>query len=608
MSRRIACVYLPELPLQLLLRRHPDWRGMPSAVVDRDHAQGVLVHVNETARNTRILPGMRYGAALSLEAQLRAAPVEAGVVNTAIGNLTRTLHAFTPGVEPASDMPGAFWLDASGLTPLYPSLDGWARRVHTCLTGDGWDASLVVGFTRFGAYVVACALAPCAERTGRSSGEPAPRAGRTGRSSDEPAPRAGRTGRSSDEPAPRAGRTGRSSGEPAPRAGRTGRSSDEPAPCAGRTGRSSDEPAPCAERTGRSSGEPAPRAGRTGRSSGEPHASVVVFPSPAAEAKQVRRVPLERTGIDVRARDRLARLGIHTVGTFIALPAAGIRRRFGEAAAALHRQASGEDDTPIQPLPPCEPVAVSAHIDHPETRLDRLIAVTGKYLHALMRRMNESGQHLADVTITLSFDNGRSVREHLRPASPTPDTPRVLNLVRLRLESLALPAGVVDLHIEATGVPEHTVQSDLFATRPARDLEAAARALARIRADLGEEAVARAVLRDAHLPEARFAFEPVERIPVPAPRGVSLPPRVRRILARPVAFSATRERNAGARIVAHIDEGRIRETHGPFSVSGGWWQREVHREYYYVRTADGRVLWMYYDRRRMGWFLQGEVE
>ena len=552
MSRRIACVYLPELPLQLLLRRHPDWRGMPSAVVDRDHAQGVLVHVNETARNTRILPGMRYGAALSLEAQLRAAPVEAGVVNTAIGNLTRTLHAFTPGVEPASDMPGAFWLDASGLTPLYPSLDGWARRVHTCLTGDGWDASLVVGFTRFGAYVVACALAPCAERTGRSSGEPAPRAGRTGRSSDEPAPRAGRTGRSS--------------------------------------------------------GEPAPRAGRTGRSSGEPHASVVVFPSPAAEAKQVRRVPLERTGIDVRARDRLARLGIHTVGTFIALPAAGIRRRFGEAAAALHRQASGEDDTPIQPLPPCEPVAVSAHIDHPETRLDRLIAVTGKYLHALMRRMNESGQHLADVTITLSFDNGRSVREHLRPASPTPDTPRVLNLVRLRLESLALPAGVVDLHIEATGVPEHTVQSDLFATRPARDLEAAARALARIRADLGEEAVARAVLRDAHLPEARFAFEPVERIPVPAPRGVSLPPRVRRILARPVAFSATRERNAGARIVAHIDEGRIRETHGPFSVSGGWWQREVHREYYYVRTADGRVLWMYYDRRRMGWFLQGEVE
>ena len=45
-----------------------------------------------------------------------------------------------------------------------------------------------------------------------------------------------------------------------------------------------------------------------------------------------------------------------------------------------------------------------------------------------------------------------------------------------------------------------------------------------------------------------------------------------------------------------------------YIVSGGWWQREVQREYYYVRTANGRTLWMYYDRHRMGWYLHGEVE
>jgi protein ImuB len=52
----------------------------------------------------------------------------------------------------------------------------------------------------------------------------------------------------------------------------------------------------------------------------------------------------------------------------------------------------------------------------------------------------------------------------------------------------------------------------------------------------------------------------------------------------------------------------IEETIGPYVVSGGWWAREVHREYYFVRTESGRWLWIYHDRRRQCWFLQGEVE
>ena len=70
---RMACVDLPAFPLQLLLRRHPDWREHPVAVVDCDKPQGKILWVNERARAQRILPGMRYAAALSLAARLRAA-------------------------------------------------------------------------------------------------------------------------------------------------------------------------------------------------------------------------------------------------------------------------------------------------------------------------------------------------------------------------------------------------------------------------------------------------------------------------------------------------------------------------------------------------------
>ena len=53
-----------------------------------------------------------------------------------------------------------------------------------------------------------------------------------------------------------------------------------------------------------------------------------------------------------------------------------------------------------------------------------------------------------------------------------------------------------------------------------------------------------------------------------------------------------------------------RESAGPYIISGGWWGSgaEVHREYRFVRTGEGPWLWIYYDRKRRGWFLHGKVE
>ena len=42
----MACVELPAFPLQLLLKRHPEWVGRPVAVVDRDKPQGVILWVS----------------------------------------------------------------------------------------------------------------------------------------------------------------------------------------------------------------------------------------------------------------------------------------------------------------------------------------------------------------------------------------------------------------------------------------------------------------------------------------------------------------------------------------------------------------------------------
>ncbi|TMA58748.1 MAG: DNA polymerase Y family protein, partial [Deltaproteobacteria bacterium] len=93
---RLACVDLPAFPLQLLLRRHPDWAGYPAAVVAEDKPQGLLLWVNEKARRQGALPGLRYAAAFSLASTLRAGEVVPAESKKAITDLADHLMRFTP--------------------------------------------------------------------------------------------------------------------------------------------------------------------------------------------------------------------------------------------------------------------------------------------------------------------------------------------------------------------------------------------------------------------------------------------------------------------------------------------------------------------------------
>jgi protein ImuB len=208
--------------------------------------------------------------------------------------------------------------------------------------------------------------------------------------------------------------------------------------------------------------------------------------------------------------------------------------------------------------------------------------------------------------------------------------------------------------VKVTAVPAAIEQLRLFRGRTRRDVAAGSRALARVAAELGEDAVVRAVLREGHLPEAGFTWEKTTTLEAPSPRVVLRRPLVRRIYERAVALpprpfrerddswialpageplsghatgrrspaphgDRAREMSAGIRETRTADRtparterglahGRVDNMTGPFIVSGGWWNREVHREYHYALTDDGEILWVYYDKPRRRWFLAGKVE
>jgi protein ImuB len=362
--------------------------------------------------------------------------------------------------------------------------------------------------------------------------------------------------------------------------------------------------------------------------------TVRVLASPEDERAQARVVPLARLELAPTLRDALDRLGITTVGQLVRLPGGGILERFGKDAHHLYQLAASEGWDPLQPMRPPEAHDEHEQLEEDERDLERLGFVIKRALDRLLARLAARGQALTalhvELTVRHSLSRHERHAERLAPASPTLDGRALLGLVRLRLEQ-GLPqllgpatrgtpsiAGVHAVRVWAEAAAATREQLALFASRPRRDLRAASEAVARLRAELGDDAVVRAVLRDGHLPEARFGWEPISAVSAPTPALAdgsapisTIATPVRRVLARPQRLpeQPTNVRDDGWCLTG-LEPGAVVHLDGPYLVSGAWWASDagVQRAYHFVETQRGDCLWIYYDQVRRRWFHHGAVE
>ena len=347
---------------------------------------------------------------------------------------------------------------------------------------------------------------------------------------------------------------------------------------------------------------------------------ITVFNDPTQERQAAHEVPLHRLDLDPDFRDTLFKLGINTVGALLALPPVGLRERFGSKAYRLHRMAAGDLWTPLHPYQPEEPVRQHRIFDDPENDTTRLLFLIKQLLHPMLAALAARAQALAALWLSFLVERRGWLKEQIRPAVPTLDSNQVLDLVRLRLESLKFSAGITEIALEAEACAATAEQLRLFSENPGRDLDAANRALARLRAEFGDDAVVQAKLKDGHLPEAHFAWEPLNRVKLPrndlngsndlnvlnSPTPKVL---VRRIMAKPISLpGGPRHTHEDGWLILGHKYGSVDKLSGPYVFSGGWWNKEIQRDYYFAETRRGAIAWVYYDRVRRRWFLQGWIE
>jgi protein ImuB len=498
--RRLACVHLPALPLQLVLLAHPDWASDPVVVVEHERPEAKVLWANRAARQARIDRGQPFRAAEALVPRLHAAVVAKDELDSARTTLLQLLLQFSPAIEPLAEA-GHFVVDASGLHELFTGLEAWAAGLHAALKARGFVAAVVVGFQRFATG----AIARC----------------------------------------------------------------------------------------------------RPGW---------LVLRDAEHERELAAAVPCASLPLPQVLRQQLQSLAIHTLGEFLALPPSGLARRLGSAAQQL-RTAATAPSAPLAAVVPPEPVRFHHDFELADADLERFLCAIETGLDAALPQLAARRQAAAALSLWLRLEQAPERHERLAAAAPTTDRRQLLELVRLRFEQTPLLGPIAAFTAEVEGAVVPRAQLALFHDARPQNLAAADRALARLAAAFGEQAVVKARLVDAHLPEQSFAFEPLRNLvpprAAPAPAPTAAPDTaapfvlVRALCTPPEPLGNLPVHEPETWLGEH---GAVRTAHGPFRLRHGWWQTPVERDYFFVETDRGALLWVFHDRRARRWYLQGRVD
>ena len=335
--------------------------------------------------------------------------------------------------------------------------------------------------------------------------------------------------------------------------------------------------------------------------------ALALFEDREHEARVAAGVSLARLSLEPEARDALAKLAVTTLGDFARLPAGGILARFGADVHRLHRMARGAFDAELAPAEELVPLAAHVDLDLPDGAIDSILWQAEGLARALCAKLERGGEGAAVVQLRLELDDGSACEESVVPAAPTCDVAWLMRLLRLRLEGRVLARGAVRIALTLVRVPLGAEQATLFRAARPRSAKAAAKAFSALRASFGEDAVVRARLVSAHLPEYSFAWERCDELAPAAPRPVHAPPLVRCLFETPRALPPRGRHEPDGWLLRGVTHGSVARLSGPFSVCGGWWGAEVKREYHFAELTSGEVAWIFYDVRRRRWFLQGFV-
>ena len=324
-------------------------------------------------------------------------------------------------------------------------------------------------------------------------------------------------------------------------------------------------------------------------------------------------LPASALRIETTITERLQKLGLEQIKSFIQMPRTALRRRFGKELLQRLDQATGAEEETIQSiipaelfyerLPCIEPIATRKGI---EIALDRL-------LDALCNRLIKEEKGLRKAIFKCYRFDGKIEIIEISTNNPSCSSKHLYKLFEDKITTITPALGIELFVLEAPVVEDlSAVQEKLFATNNGVDDVSLAELLDRIGGKIGVQNIHRYV-PDAHYWPER-SFKETTNIHEKITSEWKLDkPRPLQLLKHPAAIEVTAPvpdyppMNFRYKGKLH----NIKKADGPERIEQEWWLQDgKHRDYYCVEDEEGYRYWLFrlghYDSEKTyGWFLHG---
>jgi protein ImuB len=335
--------------------------------------------------------------------------------------------------------------------------------------------------------------------------------------------------------------------------------------------------------------------------------------APGEEVAALAALPLSVLSLTEEQAATFIAWGIRTCGEITALPETELISRMGQAGKRLHALARGEWPHLMYPTEPSFEAGLveRADLDFPVEILESLLFLLSRMTDALLQKAKSKARAIASLKVTFSLDGGSQHVRVIRPALPLQDTPTLLKLLQLDLETHPPSAGILALELHAQSATPHRAQHGLFlpqAPEPGR-LEIL---LARLRKLLGEHRVGSPELTDDHRPTAfRMAsFAPPP--PIKSKTSPLSPLTALRVMRPPQSIGVMLTNETPRRVFWQGQSYTVQEIAGPWRVNGQWWnEANWCREEWDVRLVNEtseRVCKIAFDPHSRQWYVQGTYD
>ena len=311
--------------------------------------------------------------------------------------------------------------------------------------------------------------------------------------------------------------------------------------------------------------------------------------------------------------ERLHKLGLLTIGSFIGMPRSVLRRRFGQGLLQRLDEALGNEDEPIEPIKPVEPYQERLPCMEPIITATGIEIALQRLLEMLCARLKQEGKGLRTAVLKAYRVDGKTEQIAIGTNRPSHHIKHLFKLFTLKIATIEPALGIELFTLEAPKVEDISpLQEALWEGKPGLDDRNVAELLDRIAGKLGANIIHRYLPDEHYWPERSVKLatsisdkptiswrddkrRPMLLLPKPEPIEVTAPvPDY-----PPMLFRYKNKLH------------HIKKADGPERIEGEWWlDGQELRDYYIAEDKEGQRYWLfrsghYAADRSNQWFLHG---